>query len=207
MFTGLVEDVGTVRGLKIGSTNAVLKVETSLRDIKIGDSVAVNGACLTVTEVNSSTVSFDVSRETLNRTNLKLLKTGDKVNLERALTPQSRLGGHIVQGHVDTTGIVEYLLPKGEHYLLRIRFDTRYGVYVVEKGSIAVDGISLTINNCGDNFVEINVIPHTYKQTNLKFRRIGDLVNLEFDILGKYVVNYLERTEKKNSILREFLNG
>ena len=206
MFTGLIEDVGKVFDIRRGGTNTRLTVETDLGGIKIGDSVAVNGACLTAVDIKGKLVAFDVSQETLKRTNLKLLKRGDFVNLERALTLDKPLGGHIVQGHVDTTGRIEELRPLGEHYLLKIRFDERYSPYTVEKGSIAVDGISLTINRVGDGWVEINVIPHTYNHTNLKYRRRGDLVNLEFDILGKYAVNYLQRVFKKESTLRGFLN-
>ncbi len=206
MFTGLIEDVGKVFDMRRGGTNTSLSVETKLEGIKLGDSVAVNGACLTAVEVKKGLVAFDVSEETLKRTNLKLLKRGDFVNLERALTLDKPLGGHIVQGHVDTTGRIEELRPIGEHYLLKIRFDERYSPYTVEKGSIAVDGISLTINRVGEGWVEINVIPHTYKNTNLKYRRRGDLVNLEFDILGKYVVNYLRRVFKRENTLRGFLN-
>jgi len=206
MFTGLIEDVGKVFDIRRGGTNTRLTVETDLGGINIGDSVAVNGACLTAVDIKGKLVAFDVSQETLKRTNLKLLKRGDFVNLERALTLDKPLGGHIVQGHVDTTGRIEELRPLGEHYLLKIRFDERYSPYTVEKGSIAVDGISLTINRVGDGWVEINVIPHTYNHTNLKYRRRGDLVNLEFDILGKYTVNYLQRVFKKESTLRGFLN-
>ena len=206
MFTGLIEDVGKVFDIRRGGTNTRLTVETDLGGIKIGDSVAVNGACLTAVDIKEKLIAFDVSQETLKRTNLKLLKRGDFVNLERALTLDKPLGGHIVQGHVDTTGRIEELRPLGEHYLLKIRFDERYSPYTVEKGSIAVDGISLTINRVGDGWVEINVIPHTYNHTNLKYRRRGDLVNLEFDILGKYAVNYLQRVFKKESTLRGFLN-
>ena len=206
MFTGLIEDVGKVFDIRRGGTNTRLTVETDLGGIKIGDSVAVNGVCLTAVDIKGKLIAFDVSQETLKRTNLKLLKRGDFVNLERALTLDKPLGGHIVQGHVDTTGRIEELRPLGEHYLLKIRFDERYSPYTVEKGSIAVDGISLTINRVGDGWVEINVIPHTYNHTNLKYRRRGDMVNLEFDILGKYAVNYLQRVFKKESTLRGFLN-
>jgi riboflavin synthase len=135
-----------------------------------------------------------------------LLKRGEAVNLERALRVGDRLGGHIVQGHVDTVGRVEELIPRGEHLGLRISFEKTLSVYAVEKGSIAVDGISLTINRCGEGWVQINVIPHTFENTNLKFRKRGDLVNLEFDVLGKYAVNYLRRIKRKEKIFEDFLN-
>ena len=206
MFTGLVEDVGRVADIRRGAANTRLAVETRLKGIKVGDSVAVNGACLTAVEIRGNTLWFDVSRETLERTNLRFLQRGDFVNLERALTLEKPLGGHIVQGHVDTLGRIEELKPLGEHHLLKLRFEERFSIYTVEKGSIAVDGISLTINRVGDGWVEINVIPHTFGETNLKYRKRGDFVNLEFDIFGKYVVNYLQRVGRKFDTLRDFLN-
>ncbi|NPA14204.1 MAG: riboflavin synthase [Aquificae bacterium] len=205
MFTGLVEDVGKVVNLLLGSTNSRLKVQTNLKDIQIGDSVAVNGACLTVVKIEGNTLTFDLSEETLKRTNLKWLKPNDLVNLERALTPSKPLGGHIVQGHVDTLGKITKLQKRGEHYLLQVEFEEEFLPYVVEKGSIAVDGISLTINKVLPKGVEINVIPHTFQNTNLKTRKEGDWVNLEFDILGKYVVNYLKRVVGKEEKLQRWL--
>jgi riboflavin synthase len=207
MFTGLVEALGRVEFIKPSRGGIKLGVKTDLGDINTGDSVAVNGACLTAVGIEKNLITFDVSQETLNRTNLRFLKSGDYVNLERALTLNKPLGGHIVQGHVDTLGRVEKLTPSGEHHLLVVSFPEKYTVYTVEKGSIAVDGISLTINKVGANFVEINVIPHTFRETNLKFRKRGDFVNLEFDLFGKYVVNYLKRVEKRNKIFGDFLKG
>jgi riboflavin synthase len=205
MFTGLVEDVGKVVNLLLGSTNSRLKVQTNLKDIQIGDSVAVNGACLTVVKIEGNTLTFDLSEETLKRTNLKWLKPNDLVNLERALTPSKPLGGHIVQGHIDTLGKITKLQKRGEHYLLQVEFEEEFLPYVVEKGSIAVDGISLTINKVLPKGVEINVIPHTFQNTNLKTRKEGHWVNLEFDILGKYVVNYLKRVVGKEQKLQRWL--
>jgi riboflavin synthase len=206
MFTGLIEELGKVRDIRLSPLGGKLKVESSLEGVKIGDSVAVNGVCLTVTSVGNNLLTFDLSKETLERSNLKLLKVGDWVNLERALTPDKPLGGHIVQGHVDTVGVIKELQPLGEHHRLVVTFEERYLPYVVEKGSIAVDGISLTVNKVLPSGVEINVIPHTFEVTNLKFRQRGDRVNLEFDILGKYVVSYLERVLKKEKLLRDFFN-
>ncbi len=205
MFTGLIEQVGKVKSLRVFSSNAKLEVFCSFDDVRIGDSVAVNGACLTVVDISRDTLSFDVSRETLSRTNLKFLKGGDKVNLERALRPTDRLGGHIVQGHVDTMGKIDKLKRVGEHHLLVVRFPPQYTPYVVEKGSIAVDGISLTVNDCGEGWVSINVIPHTFENTNLKYKTVGDWVNIEFDILGKYAVSYLKRFVNKEKTFKDFL--
>ncbi|RUM29338.1 MAG: riboflavin synthase [Aquifex sp.] len=208
MFTGLIEDLGKVIDISVSSKGAKLVVETKLSDIKIGDSVAVNGACLTVTEIRGSKYSFDVSPETLKRTNLGLLKRGDYVNLERALKVGDRLGGHIVQGHVDFTSKIKALRFLGEHYELVIEIPNDWIYYIVEKGSVAIDGISLTVNYIRNNSVYINIIPHTYERTNLRFRRNGDLVNVETDIIGKYVINYLNTSNtsrKKENILEEFL--
>ena len=207
MFTGLVEDVGRVINLTRHYKNTKLIVETKLEGISIGDSVAVNGACLTVVEIRNGKITFDVSEETLKRTNLRFLKKGDYVNLERALTPNKPLGGHLVQGHIDCIGKLENLKRKGEHLLLSISFDRKYSVYVVEKGSIALDGISLTVNKVEIGKVLINIIPHTFENTNLKYRKPGDFVNLEFDIIGKYVVSYLKRLSRKMETLKTFLNN
>jgi len=206
MFTGLVEEIGIVKKLTLGGSSAKLTVQTSLKGVNIGDSVAVNGACLTAVNIDKGFITFDLSEETLKRANLKLLKPGDRVNLERALTLQKPLGGHIVLGHVDTLGKIRELKPQGEHRRLVIAFEERYSVYTVEKGSIAVDGISLTVNVVGPDFVEINLIPHTFQSTNLKFRKVGDYVNLEFDIFGKYAVNYLRRIGSKIRTLKGFLD-
>jgi len=204
MFTGLVEDVGKVVELLVSSSGAKLRVRTKLGDIKLGDSVAVNGACLTVVEIKGDTLSFDVSKETLSRTNLRFLKSGDAVNLERALRLSDRLGGHIVQGHVDFTAPIRELKRKGEHHELVVEIPHEYLPYFVEKGSVALDGISLTVNKVSSNRIHVNVIPHTYNNTNLKFRKPGELMNVETDIIGKYVINYLKQTQKEKT-LKEFL--
>ncbi|NPB04982.1 MAG: riboflavin synthase [Aquificae bacterium] len=206
MFTGLVEALGEVVSLSLSPSNSRLRVRAPLEGVRVGDSVAVNGACLTAVEVSGDGLTFDLSRETLERTNLRFLKPGDEVNLERALTLNKPLGGHLVLGHVDTVGRIEVLRPVGEHHLLRVSFDERFSPFVVEKGSIAVDGISLTVNRVGPNWVEINVVPHTFRSTNLRRRRAGDLVNLEFDLFGKYAVRYLERVFGKERRLLEFLS-
>ena len=207
MFTGLVEEVGKVVSLKKSPEGALLTVETSLGDIKIGDSVAVNGACLTVVDIDQQRVSFELSPETLKRTNLGLLKTGDFVNLERALRVGDRLGGHIVQGHVDFTARITSFKNLGKHRELVIEIPTGWEKYFVEKGSIALDGISLTVNTVQGNKISINIIPHTYKHTNLKYKKVGDLLNVETDIVGKYVINYLERFSSKETSLEEKLKN
>ena len=207
MFTGLVEEVGKVVSLKKSPEGALLTVETSLGDIKIGDSVAVNGACLTVVDIDQQRVSFELSPETLKRTNLGLLKTGDFVNLERALRVGDRLGGHIVQGHVDFTARIISFKNLGKHRELVIEIPTGWEKYFVEKGSVALDGISLTVNTVQGNKISINIIPHTYEHTNLKYKKVGDLLNVETDIVGKYVINYLERFSSKETSLEEKLKN
>jgi len=207
MFTGLIEEVGRVLSLKKSSEGGILAVETSLEGIKVGDSVAVNGACLTVVEVKQGSVSFELSPETLSRTNLRLLKVGDFVNLERALRLGDRLGGHIVQGHVDFTAKIVSFRNIGKHWELIVEIPKGWEKYFVEKGSVALDGISLTINSVQGDKISINVIPHTYENTNLKFRKVGDLLNVETDIIGKYVINYLEKTSPRESSLEEKLRN
>ena len=195
MFTGLIEEVGQVKDIKQVNKGIKLdiKAEKVIKDVKEGDSIAVNGACLTVIDILKNSLLFDVSEETLNRTNLKFLKRNDFVNLERALKVSDRLGGHIVQGHIDTVSKITKLTEYGEHTLLGIYIPDKYIKYVIEKGSIAIDGISLTINRVINNEISINIIPHTLKNTNLQYKKVGDLVNLEFDILGKYVIQYIEK--------------
>jgi riboflavin synthase len=189
MFTGLVEEVGEVASLKKSSKGAYLTVKCSkvLEGTKVGDSVAVNGACLTVVEVGKENLSFFVSLETLNRTNLKFLRSGSPVNLERALRLGDRLGGHLLLGHVDATTKITAVKREGESFLFKFQLPKRFSHLVVEKGSVGIDGISLTVANLTADSFQVAVIPHTLKETNLKFRKAGDLVNVEFDVIGKFV--------------------
>ncbi len=194
MFTGLVERVGRVEALRGGR----LVIDAGFEDVVIGESIAVNGVCLTVVKIDRNILEFDLSEETLSRSNLRFLKRGDYVNLERALRLSDRLGGHILQGHVDFTSPIVKLQRTGEHWSLVVEIKPGYEMYFVEKGSIGIDGISLTINKVERQFIYINVIPHTYQNTNLRFRKTGDMVNVEVDIVGKYVVNYLQRLKGGN---------
>ena len=189
MFTGLVEEAGRILSLKKSSQSAVLKVgcQKITEDIKIGDSISVNGVCLTVVSFEKDSVIFDVSGETLRRSNIGVLKTNDFVNLERALRFSDRLGGHILQGHVDTTTKVVGIKREGTGFLFSFKLPPAYRHLIVEKGSIGIDGISLTIATLFADTFSVAVIPHTYENTTLKFRKPGDIVNLEFDIIGKYV--------------------
>jgi riboflavin synthase len=197
MFTGLVEDVGKVKNIKISSKGGTLEVITSLKEIKVGDSIAVNGVCLTVTKVEDSIISFDLSPETLRRSNLNKASVGDLVNLERAIKVGDRLGGHILLGHVDFTSRIESFRSVGDHYELKIYIPDEWILYFVEKGSVGIDGISLTVNTVEGNLISLNIIPHTYQNTNLKGRKEWDHVNIEVDILGKYVINYLSKRRER----------
>ncbi|MGC8852341.1 MAG: riboflavin synthase [Hydrogenobacter sp.] len=203
MFTGLIEDIGEVKTIKTSSTGGKLSVKTSLKDIKLGDSVAVNGVCLTVVKIVKDELLFDLSLETLKRSNLGMLSVGDHVNLERALRLGDRLGGHILLGHVDFTSRITYFKSRGNHYELKVYVPDSWLEYFVEKGSVGIDGISLTVNYVEGNTISINIIPHTYENTNLKYKREGDHVNIEVDIIGKYVVNHLRKI-KGNGLKRLF---
>ena len=200
MFTGLIEEVGKVKSISHKSGGISIDVEAIkiLEGTKIGDSIAINGVCLTVVQLYENGFSFDVSQETLSRSNLRNSKVGDYLNLERALRVSDRLGGHIGQGHVDSIGKITGITPYGEHTEFKIQIPDEYKHLIVEKGSIAIDGISLTINSIENSTISINIIPHTIENTNLKYRKVGDSVNIEFDIIGKYVWSMLERTGLSN---------
>ncbi len=189
MFTGIIEDLGTVSQIERAATGARLTITApwDLSHDKIGDSIAVNGICLTVTDKTPQNFSVDVSAESISRTNFDKMKTGDRVNLERALRLSDRLGGHLVLGHVDGVGTVKRRTRKGNSAIFEISAPKELERYLVEKGSIAIDGISLTINTCQASDFSVNIIPHTLEVTTLGDRQTGSNVNLETDILGKYV--------------------
>jgi riboflavin synthase len=194
MFTGIVEEVGNIRDIKTAPDGARLEIAAStvLSDAKLGDSIAVNGVCLTVFERGADWFAADLSAETLNRTSLSQARTNTRVNLERALLSSARLGGHIMQGHVDGTGQLIAARTVGDGYVVRMGFPPELGRYVVEKGSIAVDGISLTIAALSDEWFEIAIIPHTWRMTNLSTLARGAMVNLEVDIIAKYVERMMQ---------------
>lgn len=193
MFTGIIEELGSIKRMTALPDGARIEVSAStvLEDARTGDSIAVNGVCLTVVDRGRDWFAADVSAETLRRTSLKAAKSGSRVNLERPLTPASRLGGHIVQGHVDGTGNFIEARPSGDGWIVRIGYPDDLGRYIVEKGSISVDGISLTVASLGDGWFEIAVIPHTWKVTNLSSLQRGAPVNLEVDVIAKYVERML----------------
>ncbi|MEO8573036.1 MAG: riboflavin synthase [Pyrinomonadaceae bacterium] len=189
MFTGIIEELGTVRSFAANRGGARMVISASLvtSDSADGDSIAVNGVCLTALDVSNDSFAADLSQETLDRSTLGSLATGSRVNLERAVTPATRLGGHIVQGHVDARG--EFLTAEehGDFWTVRIGYPKEIAQYLVYKGSISVEGISLTIANLANDFFEIAVIPKTWEVTNLSTLNPGDAVNLEADVIAKYV--------------------
>ncbi|WP_457754842.1 riboflavin synthase [Thermovibrio ammonificans] len=194
MFTGLVEEVGEVVRFGRSSKGGTLLVEAPLcsQGTKLGDSIAVNGVCLTVTKVEGNRLEFFVSPETLKRSNLSQLRPGFRVNLERALKLGDRLGGHLLLGHVDTTTKIEGIRREGDSFLFLFKLPRSFSHLLVEKGSIGIDGISLTVAGLFPTTFSVAVIPHTLNNTNLKFRKPGETVNLEFDVIGKYVVRLAE---------------
>jgi riboflavin synthase len=189
MFTGLVEETGELLALQRSGAGARLAVRAPIvsSDVRLGDSIAVNGCCLTVTEQDGENLSFDLLDETLARTNLGQLAPSAPVNLERALSARGRLGGHFVQGHIDTTSPVSAFEQVGADHRLEIALPAEFARYVAFKGSIAIDGISLTVAEVKEASFVIWIIPHTLAMTNLQAKKAGELVNLEFDLLAKYV--------------------
>ena len=198
MFTGLIEDVGRVASLVLNKQSAVLTVESSLalRGIPLGASIAVNGACLTVVQKGKGTVAFDVSPETLERTSLATVEPGTLLNLERSMRLEDRLGGHLVTGHIDGVGSVHSVEKKGDFTFFSFRLAQRLGSLLVSKGSVAVDGISLTVNRCSARGFSVAIVPFTMQNTNLRGRRVGDKVNVETDLIGKYVCHFVNQRTK-----------
>ena len=207
MFTGIIEEIGTVRRVSDGRLE--LSVKKVLEGTKVGDSIAVNGVCLTVTSLDGTGFTADVMPETLRRSNLGSLKSGDRVNTERAMAADGRFGGHIVSGHIDGTGTVISKKNEGNAVWVKIEADRQILSLIVEKGSIAIDGISLTVAALDEKSFSVSVIPHTGEETTLLSRRPGDKVNLENDIVGKYVERLLGRKapaeQHKSRITEEFL--
>jgi riboflavin synthase len=204
MFTGIIEHVGTIEALDRKSDGGSLWVNFAgaidiARETKLGDSIAVNGCCLTIVDLSEERFAADLSGETLRRTALGEKKPGDPVNLERPLLPTARLGGHFVQGHVDGTGRVTSLAREGDNWWLSVSVPEDLRRYAAEKGSIAVDGISLTVARCHSGVADFAVIPFSYEHTNIHALVAGDAVNLECDILAKYVESVLAQTSPMNA--------
>lgn len=210
MFTGIVEEIGRIKQIQHGQHSAVLTIEAGkvLEDVHLGDSIAVNGICLTVTTFGENYFTADVMHETLNRSSLSGLKTGSRVNLERAMAANGRFGGHIVSGHVDGVGKVVNIRKDDTAIWYTIQAESKILRYIVEKGSITIDGISLTVANVNAEEFAISAIPHTVEVTTLRERRVGDSVNLENDIIGKYVEKLFgppSDAQPKSTLTREFL--
>lgn len=209
MFTGIIEEVGKVIAVQKSSSSFIkIQAKNVLEDVHLGDSIAVNGVCLTVTEFEKNCFRADVMNETLNRSSLGALKSGSPVNLERAMAANGRFGGHIVSGHIDGTGTISELNNDGIAVWYTISASPEIMRYIVEKGSIAIDGISLTVAKVTDSSFSVSIIPHTAEQTILSTKKVGDIVNLENDIVGKYVeklMTPLTENKKQSSVTREFL--
>lgn len=219
MFTGIIEETGKVEAVAKGSNSAVITIAAVkvLEDTKIGDSIAVNGVCLTVTSISGRKFSADVMAETLRRSSLGSLKHGSMVNLERAMAANGRFGGHIVSGHIDGVGVISSFEKEDNAVWVKIETPAKILRYIVEKGSITIDGISLTVAKLTDSSFAVSVIPHTGEETTLLNRNPGDIVNLENDIVGKYVERLMNfktddrdnKSEERNnsdSITMNFLN-
>ncbi len=203
MFTGIIQEVGKVEKIEKSPTGLTLFIESkkAINNKKIGDSIAVNGACLTIVEIKDNTVSFQIIEETLSKTNLKNLEIGSEVNLEPALTLNQGLDGHLVQGHVDCEGIVENF----EESTLTIKFPLNIADCLAFKGSITINGVSLTISNLQESTLAVSLIPHTLSSTNLKNLKKGNTVNLEVDLIARYLKNMMEKrdNEAKYEFLKE----
>ncbi len=211
MFTGIVEEIGTVKKIQKGQHSAVLDIQAQqvLEGLKIGDSIAVNGVCLTVVSFGNNYFAADVMHETLNRSALVRLSSGSRVNLERAMPADGRFGGHIVAGHVDGVGKLVQIKRDDTAVWYTVQAAPAILRYIVEKGSIAIDGISLTVASVSEKQFSISAIPHTVEQTVLKEKKAGDSVNLETDIIGKYVEKLMQPAvpdAQKSRITKEFLS-
>lgn len=213
MFTGLVEELGTIQSIARGAASArlVIGADLVLKDIKIGDSIAVNGVCLTVVKYREKYLEADVMAETLAKTNLNTLKPGELVNLERALKLSDRLGGHIVTGHIDCQGSIVSMERYDNSILITIQAPADFMRYVIKKGSVAIDGISLTVVDLNSDSFIVSIIPHTAQMTNLSLRKPGSKINLEADIIGKYIERLLpfmktgERSASSGALSLEML--
>ena len=213
MFTGIIEEIGFIKGISKGATSARLHIEANkiMNDVHLGDSIAVNGVCLTVCSLTSSSFEADVMNETLQRTSLGCLTQGSKVNLERAMAANGRFGGHIVSGHIDGTGTIESFVKDGIATIVSISTTPQIAHYIIEKGSIAIDGTSLTVTevNLDKNTFSVSLIPHTKENTILLSKKSGDAVNLENDIIAKYLERFVKPAPQsetaKSRITEEFL--
>jgi len=210
MFTGIVEEIGTIQGIRSGANSSTLTIKGDVifDDMKLGDSIAVNGVCLTVASFSKNTFDADVMHETLKRSSTGELKSGSSVNLERAMPANGRFGGHIVTGHIDGTGTISNIKRDDNAIIYTVKTTSNVMKYIVEKGSIAIDGISLTIVSITADSFSVSIIPHTAKSTILSEKKVGDTVNLENDVIGKYVeklMSFEQESKPQSKITQEFL--
>ena len=213
MFTGIVEEIGVIKGIKKGekSSKLFIKANKVLNQLNIGDSIATNGVCLTVTDLNNDSFEADVMAETLRRSNLESFNIGSEVNLERALSLEKRLGGHIVSGHIDGIGTLTSFIKEDNSIWITVKASMNILKYIVHKGSITIDGISLTVAYVDDSCFKVSIIPHTARETTLLNKKVGNTVNLECDLIGKYVekllgLNIDKNNNHENLISEEFLS-
>jgi riboflavin synthase len=207
MFTGIIEELGTVKAVNKGQESATLEIGAKkvVEGLNLGDSVAVNGVCLTVVDFDRTGFSAEVMAETLRKSNLGRLKSGDKVNLERAMRLGDRLGGHLVAGHVDATGTIKSTVREDIATVFTVEAPEEILRYIIDKGSVAIDGISLTVVDYNKKSFRVSIIPHTASQTTLGFKKSGDTVNLEADMLAKFVERLLAGRAGKEGIDKDFL--
>ncbi len=198
MFTGIISHTGIFMEYRTGKQEIVIEAQELAARLEIGESLAVNGVCLSLTRKEKNLLCFDLSKETLSRTNLGSLRRGDRLNLELSLTLSSPLSGHLVTGHIDSTGKVTAVQKRGPGIRLSIAFPSDLSPYIIPKGSVAIDGVSLTIAECRSSSLEVEIIPITLKKSNLSLLKPGNTVNIECDIIGKYVYNWLSSTKGKN---------
>ena len=214
MFTGIVEEIGVIKEIKKGekSSKLFIKANKVLNQLNIGDSIATNGVCLTVTDLNNDSFEADVMAETLRRSNLESFNIGSEVNLERALSLEKRLGGHIVSGHIDGIGTLTSFIKEDNAIWITVKASMNILKYIVHKDSITIDGISLTVAYVDDSCFKVSIIPHTARETTLLNKKVGDTVNLECDLIGKYVekllgLNIDKNNNHENLISEEFLRN
>ncbi|SDU30982.1 riboflavin synthase [Desulfobacula phenolica] len=203
MFTGIIESFGTIKRIESSGEGKVLHIgcDLDLSESKIGDSIAVNGACLTAVSLEKHAFKVDMAPETVERTTFKSLTTGSRVNIERALKLSDRIDGHLVSGHIDGTGTISSIVRKSNAVIIKIDVPLTLGSDMIEKGSVAIEGISLTINQCSDKDFQVSIIPHTADITTIGLKRVGDEVNIETDMIGKYVKKILRGSVSKNDAL------
>lgn len=207
MFTGIIEDIGTVKTLQTDQQSMKITIFSAkmVEDVKLGDSIAVNGVCLTVTNFTDQELTMDVMPETVKATNLQQLAVGDPVNLERAMPANGRFGGHFVAGHVDGVGKIIRKRPLANAVYIDIELSEDLTNYCIPKGSITIDGTSLTLFHVEQQSVTVSLIPHTYKETILGMKKIGAPVNIETDLVGKYILHQLKHSQEASTITRDFL--